>query len=459
MAFEVVMPKWGLSMQEGHIVQWLKEEGDPIEKDEPLLEVETEKMVSVVEAPASGILGRIMHPADSTVPVSQVIAFITAPGEAAPEIETEAAPTAGQEAPAPPSSPLSAPGPTAAPTGIIPAMPAARHLARERGLALETIQGSGPDGVITRGDVQQALAPVDQPIRKATFFSDGHRLDGLLYAPGQLAAGEQRPAVVLCAGYTYLKSLVLPDIARTLNAAGYIALIFDYRGFGASEGPRWRLMPQEQVDDVRAALTFVAQQPQVDPKRLAVLGVSLGGANAIVAGALDQRVGAVVAIEAMGDGERWLRSLRRHWEWLEFQERLVQDRDRRVGTGQSARVDPLDIVVPDPESRDFLEAVYHEYPQMKCDLSLETAAALIEFRPEAHVEHIAPRPVLFIHGAADRQVAADESRSMYACASGPRRLEIVPNMGHFDWVMAGSSGFRRVTDLAIDFLQEHLPVR
>ena len=85
MAYEVVMPKWGLSMQEGTIVQWLKQEGDEVAKDEPLLEVETEKMVSIVESPTAGILGRILHPADTTLPVSEVIAFITEPGEEVPE--------------------------------------------------------------------------------------------------------------------------------------------------------------------------------------------------------------------------------------------------------------------------------------------------------------------------------------------------------------------------------------
>jgi fermentation-respiration switch protein FrsA (DUF1100 family) len=116
-------------------------------------------------------------------------------------------------------------------------------------------------------------------------------------------------------------------------------------------------------------------------------------------------------------------------------------------------------VVPDPDSRAFLEAVYREFPQMKCDLALETAEALMEFRPEEVVERIAPRPVLFVHGAADRLVPADESRSLFARAGEPRRLEIVPGLGHFDWVLAHSSGFRRVTDLAVGFLEQHLPAR
>ncbi len=458
MAIEVVMPKWGLSMLEGVIVQWLKQEGDTIEKDEPLLEVETEKMVSVVEAPASGIVARILHPVDSTVPVSQVIAVITEPGESVPDIAPSSAPV--HDTATLPS--LDVPAPTQPrerlPGDIVPAVPAARRLAGDRGLDLGGIQGSGPAGVITRADVERATAPVPQAIEKATFFSEGHRLDGLLYTPRDLKPGEKRPAVILCVGFTYLKSLVMPDIARVLNAAGYVAFIFDYRGFGDSEGPRWRLIPGEQVNDVRAALTFVADQPHVDPQRLAALGVSLGGSNAVVAGALDPRVGAVVAIEAIGHGERWLRSLRRHWEWLEFQERLSRDRSQRVRTGESDRVDPLEIVVPDPESREFLEAVYREYPQMQCDLPLETGEALMEFRPEAHVEFIAPRPVLFIHGEDDRQVSADESRCMFERATGPSELHVVPGIGHFDWVMSPSPGFTRVTGLVLDFLRAHMPV-
>ncbi len=472
MAFEVVMPKWGLSMQEGLIVQWLKQEGDSVEKDEPLLEVETEKMVSVVESPASGILARILQPAESRVPVSQAIALIAAPGESAADIHAPgpSVPAAADQ-PVPPESAAGpetdrspeppgearAPAPTAAPTGVIPAMPAARRLAREHGLDLTGIRGTGPGGAITRKDVEQALTPANTPISKASFFSEGHRLDGLLYTPGGLAPGDKRAAVVLCAGFTYLKSLVMPDLARVLNAAGYIALIFDYRGFGDSEGPRWRLLPHEQVGDVRAALTYLAGQPQVDPERLALLGVSLGGSNAIVAGAQDHRATAVVAIEPIGDGERWLRSLRPHWEWLEFEKRLTEDRVRRTETGESMRVDPLDIAAPDPDSREFLESVYGEYPQMRCDLPLETAEALIEFRPEEQVERLASRPLLLIHGADDRQVAADESRHLFARAGAPRHLEIVPGMGHFDWVAGGSHGFRRVADRAVDFLREHLP--
>ena len=161
MAFEVVMPKWGLSMQEGTIIQWLVQEGEPVAMDEPLLEVETEKMVSVVEAPAAGILGRILHPADSTVPVSEVIAVITEPGEEIPEAPTDAAPAPADAASAEPAEAPAAPQTTlpeqAAPPdapGVVRAMPAARRIARESGLDLTAVTGTGPAGVITVNDVE-----------------------------------------------------------------------------------------------------------------------------------------------------------------------------------------------------------------------------------------------------------------------------------------------------------------
>lgn len=460
MAFEVVMPKWGMSMEEGKITQWLKNEGDYVEKGEPILEVETEKIDGVVEAPSSGILARTLFPVGSDVPVSQTIAVITEPGEAVPEIVSP-----GQQAAA--AEPQGA-QPTIAGAPVsrapnVPATPVARRMAKENGLELSAIQGTGPDGTITKDDVEKALATgsdaAPEPIQKVAIFSEGNRLDGLIYNPRDLKPGEKRAAVVLCGGYTYLKGMVMPDLARALNAAGYVALIFDYRGFGESEGTRWRLIPQEQVSDVRAAITFVSDQCHVDEEKIAVLGISLGGSNAITAAAQDQRVKAVVALEPMGDGERWLRSLRRHWEWDDFQAQLAKDRSQRALSGESQRIDPLEIVLPDPGSRSFLEAVYEEFPQMKCDLPVETAEALVEYRPEALVSQLTPRPLLLVHGSDDRLVPVGESKNLFTKAEEPKRLEVLPGLGHFDWVAAGSPGFEKISGLAVEFLEQNLPAK
>src|SRR5262249_5132967 len=153
MAVELVMPKWGLSMQEGLIGQWLKREGDWGGKGEPVLEVGAEKINNLVGAPAAGIPAGILCPACSTGRVSRAIAVVAAPDEAVPEIDT-APISANGGGTAPIAAPAASPAAPAA--ALILAMPAARRVAKEHGVDLATVAGSGPNGTITREDVERA---------------------------------------------------------------------------------------------------------------------------------------------------------------------------------------------------------------------------------------------------------------------------------------------------------------
>src|SRR5262245_34562252 len=162
MAVEIVMPKWGLSMQEGTIGAWLKNDGDTVRQGEPVAEIETEKITNLVEAPADGIL-RILHPIGSVVPVTQTIAWVAAPGEALPAIgapmpEARAV-GASAATPAAPSSEG-----VRAPSEIVRAMPVARKLAKDQGIDLATLAGSGPGGAITKEDVERAIAARSTPV-------------------------------------------------------------------------------------------------------------------------------------------------------------------------------------------------------------------------------------------------------------------------------------------------------
>ena len=151
MALDVVMPKWGLTMKSGKIARWLVEEGAQISAGMPLLEVETDKITNVVEAPADGVLLEIVEAAGSTVPVMEVIARIGEAGETCAKAEPkhEAANEAKAVADA---APAAAPKPAKA-AREVRAMPAARRLARELGVDLTLVKGTGKDGIVMERDV------------------------------------------------------------------------------------------------------------------------------------------------------------------------------------------------------------------------------------------------------------------------------------------------------------------
>jgi pyruvate dehydrogenase E2 component (dihydrolipoamide acetyltransferase) len=177
MSVEVVMPALGLTVEKGIIVKWLKREGEAVKKGEPLFEVEADKVATEVESPASGILARILIQEGVEVPILTVVGVITeagealpaeysAPAAAAPPTEAEAVVEARHVA-APTASSMAA----VVPGGPIRVVPAARRLARERGLELETVTGTGPEGVILVRDVEAAFAAPEEAAVRATFLA------------------------------------------------------------------------------------------------------------------------------------------------------------------------------------------------------------------------------------------------------------------------------------------------
>lgn len=148
MATIVIMPKLGLTMTEGSIEKWLRQEGDRVEKGEPLVEIITEKLNFQYEAPASGLLRKILHPEGENVPVSTPIAILAEEREVLPDLE-----------PIQPAVPIAAPHPEPIRKEIeeisqrIFISPIARRIAKEEGIDLSTLKGSGPGGRILKNDV------------------------------------------------------------------------------------------------------------------------------------------------------------------------------------------------------------------------------------------------------------------------------------------------------------------
>ena len=189
--------------------------------------------------------------------------------------------------------------------------------------------------------------------KPVTFFSEGVKLAGDLYLPDDLARGEKRAGIVLCHGYTGVRNIYLPDNARVLTEAGYVVLNFDYKGWGDSEGPKTRLAPYSRVADVQAALTFLAAQPEVAADRLGIYGTSYGGATVVWVAAVDPRVKCTVSVVGIGNGARWMRSVRRPDEYYDLLDRAAADRTRRALEGAFEFVERAEILLPDRQSAEF----------------------------------------------------------------------------------------------------------
>ncbi|MGC8603600.1 MAG: 2-oxo acid dehydrogenase subunit E2 [Desulfomonilaceae bacterium] len=152
MAVKITMPKWGMTMKEGKITKWFKKEGDSVTKGEALFEVETEKITNKVESTVNGILFQIVVPAGAIASVGAVVALVAEPGEKPtleekpPEQETGAKIQSNAEAPKINLTDQSV-------RAFVPASPAAKRLARELGINLSLVVGSGPGGRIIESDV------------------------------------------------------------------------------------------------------------------------------------------------------------------------------------------------------------------------------------------------------------------------------------------------------------------
>ena len=165
MATEILLPQWGMEMQDGTIVKWLKKEGDLVQEGEPLVEVETAKLETEMESIASGVVAHILVPEGATVPIRTALAIIAAPGEEVPR-PAGAAPAVTAPSPARPPVSLAPPGRGAPGQPVAQVVPAARRLAEQHGIDLAQIQGTGPGGRILIEDVQKAIeAPAAPPER------------------------------------------------------------------------------------------------------------------------------------------------------------------------------------------------------------------------------------------------------------------------------------------------------
>ncbi len=285
---------------------------------------------------------------------------------------------------------------------------------------------------------------------RVNFPSDGLNLCGLVQAQSNLDPNERRPAFLVLHGFGGNKEgFGQIAIANQLIQWGYVTMRFDFRGCGDSEGEHGRILCLDQVSDASNALTYMAGRPDVDPKRIALVGSSFGAAVSVYTAGVDERVAAIISCGGWGDGERKFR--RQHptpEAWTRFTKMLEEGRRHREQTGKSLMVPRFDIVpIPEHLRNRMSKRSIMEFPA-------ETAQSMYDFRADEMVGKIAPRPLLLLHSARDSVTPTEESIEMFRRAKQPTELHLLSEVDHFTF----SEEDPRVSRLVSDWLGRFFPV-
>ena len=242
-ATPVILPKFSMTMEEGTLLRWLKEDGAAVAQGEPIAEVMPEKVNMEIEAPAAGRLGGIRAGPGETVPVTSVIAYILQPGEeppATPEVAAPRIPAAGSCGPARMEPAVH---PVASAEGRpVTATPVARRLARDAGIEIAMISGTGPGGRVTEADVRAAVAA------RALPSGPGLSARRRTIAQRMIQSAREIPHVYL----TRVADMTAAAGAR--GAASYTAVIVRAAARALGGHPRMRASLEGEAVSVRDAI-------------------------------------------------------------------------------------------------------------------------------------------------------------------------------------------------------------
>lgn len=284
-----------------------------------------------------------------------------------------------------------------------------------------------------------------------SFFSEGCRLGGLWRVPD---GGGPFPVVVQGPGWLGLKDAKLYErYHRAFTDAGFAVLVFDYRGFGDSGGPRDRIDPAGQLADLVNAVSYVTTREDVVSDAVGVFGTGgTGGGNAVLLAEADRRVKVAISQVPVADGADWLHRMRSEYEWLAFLEALEVDRRLRVTTGVGRLVAPREeIMVPTAERRatTIKADVDDRVPGL---VSLASAEAIIGYRPIDAARRLTT-PLMVVGVEGDATTPTDHATALFEAAAGPKTLVMQRHTTHY---AAYDRYWRQVTPRMVAWLTRYL---
>ncbi|MBP2215146.1 alpha/beta fold hydrolase [Arthrobacter sp. CAN_C5] len=286
--------------------------------------------------------------------------------------------------------------------------------------------------------------------KETTFFSEGSRLKATLYYPDDLPAGGPHPALIVNSGYQGFNEFYPKMFAKNMTKRGYICLGFDYRGMADSEGAKGTVLIEQQVEDIRNAITFMQSQEDVDDHRIGLIGWGMGAANVVLAGGKARNVAGVAALNGFYDGERWLKSIHTFDEWTKILDEVHMDRTRRVIEGESQLGATFAHYPLDPATEDYVGKELSQVYGFGHPTRLQFTESIIDVKVEKTVKDLAPAPLFIGHGSRNTLHPYDEALSLYEAASSPKTLYTIDGR-HNDFMYGDHPEFMTLCDRLQEF--------
>ncbi len=271
---------------------------------------------------------------------------------------------------------------------------------------------------------------------RISYYSDGLKLSGILSTPDN-SQGKRFPGVVLVPGFMSTADAFFPGFADELNKGGFVSLTMDFRGFGQSEGVRGEVIPYLQIYDASNAISYLQSRPEVDPDKIAILGVSLGGGEVAYIAARDRRVKAVASMVLVGDGVRRMRKFRTEEQWQTLMQKVQEDRINRAMTGKSREFHGFlkegtdSVLIMPPDLSSSLKEAEQVEDEKGNSTTLATVDGWLGYKPEEIIDKVSPTPILFVQAEKD-ELEADDADILYRKAKEPKKLFTLKDGVHFD---------------------------
>jgi fermentation-respiration switch protein FrsA (DUF1100 family) len=282
---------------------------------------------------------------------------------------------------------------------------------------------------IEQGDIQH------MEIRQITFTSEGLKLSGNLYLP---AGGRKRPAIVLTTAISAVKEQIAANYAQRLATAGFVALAFDHRNFGESEGtPRQHEDPQGKLADLRDAVSYLRSLPEVDAERIGACGVCLGTGYALHLAAFDPRIKALVLIAGSYLNAPTLQQRMGKEAYHDLLVNWASIEERQYHSGKMEYIpavtsDGKGAGMPAAEAYEYYGTARGQRPRWINWLSALSVKVMLTFdyRGAAHV--LSQTPVLIVHGRTDLFCIPEDATWLYEQVSEPKEILWLPTRNHID---------------------------